>query len=133
MFFTYAEVCIDGQKASAVLFTSNRIFIHQAMIAISSSNMNFHLNLKRKVNLVVLNVSRSEPLMPFATVAVFGRAATILAAHASSYVSGTGQLMCIRHYAVAVAYAQNLKSQMITCMCFRYQALSLFSVATLNC
>ena len=31
-------------------------------------------------NLVVLNVSRSEPLMPFATVAGFGSAATILAA-----------------------------------------------------
>ena len=46
--------------------------------------MNFLLNLERKVNLVVLNVSRSEPLMPFATVAGFGSAATILAAHASS-------------------------------------------------
>ena len=53
--------------------------------------------------MVVLNVSRSEPLMPFATVAGFGSAATILAAHVSSYVGGLGQLMCIRHYAVAVA------------------------------
>ena len=47
------------------------------MIAISSSNTNFLLNLERKVDLVVLNVSRSEPLMPFATVARFGSAATI--------------------------------------------------------
>ena len=39
--------------------------IHQTMIAISSSNMNFLLNLERSVNLVVLNVSCSEPLMPF--------------------------------------------------------------------
>ena len=78
--------------------------------------MNFPLNLERKVNLVVLNVSRSEPLMPFTTVAGFGSAATILAAHASSYVGGPGQLMCIRHYAVAVAYAQNLKPQMTSCM-----------------
>ena len=65
--------------------------------------------------MVVLNVSRSEPLMAFATVAGFGSAATILAAHASSYVGGPGQLMCIRHYAVAVAYAQNLKPQMTSC------------------
>ena len=49
--------------------------------------------------------------MPFTTVAGFGSAATILAAHASSYVGGPGQLMCIRHYAVTVAYAQNLKPQ----------------------
>ena len=86
--------------------------IHQTMIAISSSNMNFPLNLERRVNLVVLNVSHSEPLMPFATVAGFGSAATILAANASSYVGGPGQLMCIRHYAVAVAYVQNFKPQM---------------------
>ena len=66
-------------------------------------------------DLVVLNVSRSEPLMPFATVAGFGSAATILAVHVSSYVGGPGQLMCIRHYAVAVAYAQNLKPQMTSC------------------
>ena len=86
------------------------------MIAISSSNMNFPLNLERKVNLVVLNVIHSEPLMPFTTVARFGSAATILAAHASSYVDGPRQLMCIYHYAVAVAYAQNLKPQMTSCM-----------------
>ena len=53
--------------------------------------------------------------MPFAAVAGFGSAATILAAHVSSYVGGPGQLMCIRHYAVAVAYAQNLKPQMTSC------------------
>ena len=52
--------------------------------------------------LVTSVVSRSEPLMPFATVAGFGSAATILAAHVSSNVGGPGQLMCIRHYAVAV-------------------------------
>ena len=101
--------------ASAVLYTSNGIFIHQAMTAISSSSMNFLLNLERKVNLVVLNVSRSEPLMPFATVAGLGSTATILAAHASSYVGEQGQLMCTRHYVVAVAYAQNLKPQMTSC------------------
>ena len=101
--------------ASAVLYTSNGVFFHQAMTAISSSSMNILLNLERKVNLVVLNVRRSEPLMPFATVAGFGSAATILAAHASSYVGGPGQLMCIRHYVVAVAYAQNLKQQMTSC------------------
>ena len=101
--------------ASAVLYTSNGVFIHQAMTAISSSSINFPLNSERKVNLVVLNVSRSEPLMPFATVAGFGSAAIILAAHASSYVGGQGQLMCTRHYVVAVAYAQNLKPQMTSC------------------
>ena len=101
--------------ASAVLYTTNGIFIHQAMIAISSSNMNFPLNLERKVNLVILNVSRSEPLMPFVTVAGFGSAATILAAHASSYVGRPGQLMCTCHYAVAVTYAQNLNPQMTSC------------------
>ena len=52
--------------------------------------MNFLLNLERKVNLVVLNVSRSEPLKPLATVAGVSSAATILAAHASSYVGGPG-------------------------------------------
>ena len=81
-------------------------FIHQATTAISSLNMNFLLNLERKINLVVLNVSRSEPLKPFATVAGFGSAATILAAHAGSYVGGPGQLMYTRHYAVAVIYTQ---------------------------
>ena len=55
--------------ASAVLYTSNGIFIHQLMTVISSSSINIPLNLERKVNLVVLNVSHSEPLMPFATVA----------------------------------------------------------------
>ena len=100
---------------SAVLCTSNGVFFHQAMTAISSSSMNFPLNLERKVNLVVLNVSHSEPLMPFATVAGFGSAATILAAHASSYVGGQGQLMCTHHYVVAVTYAQNLKPQMTSC------------------
>ena len=50
VFFTSTEVCLHGQKASAVLHTSNRMFIHQAMIAISSSNMNFPLNLERNVN-----------------------------------------------------------------------------------
>ena len=99
--------------ASAVLYTSNGVFIHQAMTAISSSSIHFPLNSERKVNLV--DVSRSEPLMPFATVAGFGSAAIILAAHASSYVGGQGQLMCIRHYVVAVAYAQNLKPQMTSC------------------
>ena len=49
VFFTSAEVCLHGQKASAVLHTSNG-FIHQAMIAISSLNMNFPLNLERNVN-----------------------------------------------------------------------------------
>ena len=53
--------------------------------------------------------------MPFTTVAGFGSAATILAAHVSSYVGRPGQLMCIRHYTVAVAYAQNLKPQMTSC------------------
>ena len=101
--------------ASAVLYTSNGVYIHQAMTAISSSSMNFPLNWERNVNLVVLNVSRSEPLMPFATVAGFGSAATILAAHASSYVGGRRQLMCTRHYVVAVTYAQNLKPQMTSC------------------
>ena len=42
-------------------------------------------------------------------------AATILAAHVSNYVGRPGQLMCIRHSAVAVAYAQNLKLQMTSC------------------
>ena len=115
--------------ASAVLYTSNGIFIHQAMIAISSSNTNFPLNLERKVNLVVLNVSHSEPLMPLATVAGFGSAATILAAHVSSYVGGPGQLIYIRHYVVAVVYTQNLKPQMTYhARDFRYQAISFFSV-----
>ena len=100
MFFTFAEVRIDGQKASAVLHTSNGIFIHQAMIAISSYE--FFAKSGEIVNLVVLNDSRSELLMPFATVAGFGSAATTLAVHASSYVGGPGQLMCIRQYAVAV-------------------------------
>ena len=55
--------------------------------------------------------------MPFATVAEFGSAATMPAAHASSYmyVGGIGQLMCKRYYVVAVAYAQNLKPQMTSC------------------
>ena len=86
-----------GQKASAVLYTSNGIFIHQAMIVISSSNSNFPLNLERKVNLVVLNISRSEPLMPVATVATFGSAVTILAVHVSSYVSSPGWLLLPTH------------------------------------
>ena len=64
--------------ASAVLCTSNGIFINQAMTAISSSSMNFPLNLERKVNLVVLNISRSEPLMLFATVAGFNLAVQLL-------------------------------------------------------
>ena len=86
--FTSAEVCIDGQKASAVLYTLNGIFIHQAMIVISSSNMNFPLNLERKVNLNVLSVSRSEPLMSFATVAGFGSAATTYTGSACEQLCG---------------------------------------------
>ena len=50
--------------------------------------------------------------MPFTTVAGFGSAATIPAAHASSYVGRPRQLMCTRHYAVAVTYVQSLKPQM---------------------
>ena len=106
---------MDRKQVLYYYYTWNGIFIHQAMIAILSLNMNFPLNLERKVNLVVLNVSRSEPLMPFATVAGIGSAATILAVYASSYVGGPGQLMCIRHYVVAVAYTQNLKPQMTSC------------------
>ena len=48
--------------------------------------------------------------MPFATVGGFGSAATILAAHVSSYVGGPGQLMCIRHYAVSVRLRTKLKT-----------------------
>ena len=74
--------------ASAVLYTSNGIFIHQAITVISSLSMNFPLNLERKVNLVVLNVSHSEPLMPFATVAGFGSAATIYTGSACEQLCG---------------------------------------------
>ena len=81
--------------ASAVLYTSNGIFIHQAMTAISSSSINFPLNLKRKVNLVVLNVSCSEPLMPFATVAGFGGAATIYTGSACKQLHVCGRARAI--------------------------------------
>ena len=81
--------------ASAVLYTSNGIFIHQAMTAISSSSMNFPLNLERKVNLVVLNVSCSESLMPFATVAGFGSAATIYTGSACEQLHVCGRARAI--------------------------------------
>ena len=50
--------------------------------------------------------------MPLTTIAGISSAATIQAAQASSYVGRPGQLMCIHHTAVAVAYAQNLKLQL---------------------
>ena len=119
MFFTSAEVCLHGQKASAVLYTSNGNYIYS-----SSHDRDLVLEYefsaksgeKRQLTwLFSTLVAQNLALMPFATVAGFGSAATILAAHVSSCVGGPGQLMCIRHYVVAVAYAQNLKPQMTSC------------------
>ena len=54
--------------------------------------------------------------MPLATNAGVSSAATIQAVQVSSYVNGPGQLIFIRHTAVAVAYTQNLKQQLTSLM-----------------